>query len=116
MLFISGFSIGFGPVAWMMNGELFSAEAKSVGASIATAVNWTCNFLIGKFYPNLEDLLNTSGTYWLFGSVCTAGALYVMFFVPETKGKSPQDIKRHFAGEKSTLNGTPNKSFGGDES
>ena len=48
MLFIAGFSIGFGPVPWMMNGELFSSEAKSVGASLATATNWMCAFLISK--------------------------------------------------------------------
>merc|ERR1712110_301086 len=94
-----------------MNGELFSAEAKSVGASLATSMNWICAFLISKFYPNLEDLLGTSGAYWLFGGVCAAGTLYVILFVPETKGKSLQEIKRYFAGEKSALNGASNKAF-----
>ena len=115
MIFIAGFSIGFGPVPWMMNGELFSAEAKSVGASLATATNWICAFIISKFYPNLEELLRTSGAYWLFGAVCAAGAVYVMLFVPETKGKNPQEIKRYFAGDKSALNGAKtNKAFEGD--
>ena len=116
MIFIAGFSIGFGPVPWMMNGELFSAEAKSVGASLATAMNWICAFLVSKFYPNIEKALHTSGSYWLFAAVCAAGTLYVILFVPETKGKSPQEIKRYFAGEKSALNGASNKAFEEDGS
>ena len=111
MIFIAGFSIGFGPVPWMMAGEIFSAEAKSVGATLGNALNWICAFLVGKFYPNIESALNTSGAYWLFGAVCAAGAVYVLLFVPETKGKSPQEIKRYFAGEKSALNGASNKAF-----
>jgi hypothetical protein len=111
MVYNLAFSIGFGPIPWMMNGELFSEEAKSTSSSLSTAMNWTCAFLVTKFNTNIEELINTSGTYFLYGSFVALGAVFVILVVPETKGKSPQEIKAYFMGDKSALNGSDNKAF-----
>ena len=100
MLYIFGFAIGYGPIPWAMNAELFPKEAQGVMASIAAGFNWTCAFIVTKFATNLEDLINTSGLYFLFCAVNVLGIVFVIIFLPETKGKTPDDMKEYFSRNK----------------
>ena len=52
-VFVSVFSIGFGPIPWLMMSELFSPEVKSVASSLSTTFNWTLAFLVTKFFSNM---------------------------------------------------------------
>ena len=70
-------------------------------SSITTLFNWLCAFLVSKYVIKVEDDINRSGLYWLFGGIMAVGTLFVLFLVPETKGKTPEDMKRHFQGVKS---------------
>ena len=97
------FSIGFGPLPWAINAELFSAESKGAASSIAFTFNWFCAFLVTKFYPDLEALIDAEGAYFLFSAVCFFGTFFVVFFVPETKGKSQEELRAYFTGK--TLDG-----------
>lgn len=90
------FAIGYGPLPWAMNGEFFSLEAKSLTSSILTAFNWFCAFIVTKFEVNVEDAIGTSGAYFIYASVCFVATFFVLFIVPETKGRSPQDMKNLF--------------------
>ena len=96
MLFIFFLNIGIGPLPWMMNGELFPEECKSASASLSTVVNWLMAFIVTKTVVNLQAALGYSGTYFLYGSLSTVGAVYILFGVPETKGKSPEEILQYF--------------------
>ena len=91
------FSIGYGPLPWVMNGEFFPLEAKGLSSSIATAFNWFCAFLVSKFGVDIEMAVGTSGTYFLYGSVCFVATFFVFFVVPETRGKSAEDMKKYFS-------------------
>ena len=71
--FVIAFAIGFGPLCWTINAEIFPAEAKRLGSSIAFSANWTFAFLVTKFEPYVEDALNTSGAYFLFSAICLFG-------------------------------------------
>ena len=93
-----GFSIGFGPLPWAMNAELFPREAQGVLPSLAGAFNWTCAFVVTKFSSDVEEAIKLSGLFFLFGAICAAGAVFVIVLVPETKGKSPDDMKKYFMG------------------
>ncbi len=97
IIYVIAFSIGFGPLPWMMNTEFFSLEAKGLASTIACATNWLFAFCVSKFEVNLEDAIETSGAYWLYGSICAVAVVFVLVLVPETKGKSPEDMKAHFA-------------------
>ena len=97
MVFVIAFSIGFGPLAWTLNAEIHSPEAKRLCASIAFSTNWTFAFLVTKFEPNIEALINLSGTYFAFATICFVGTIIVYIFVPETKGKTPEDMKIYFS-------------------
>ena len=84
----------------MMNGEFFSLEAKGIASSLSTAMNWLCAFLVSKFSTNIDDGIDTSGSYFLYASICALSAVFILIFIPETRGKTPDDMKRHFQGIK----------------
>ena len=100
IIYIIGFSIGYGPIPWAMNVELFPKEAQGVMSALAALFNWTCAFIVSKFSSNLEDEIHASGLYFLFGAICGVGIIFVLFIVPETKGKTPEDMKNYFMGVK----------------
>ena len=83
-----------------MNAELFPKEAQGVMSSLATLFNWTCAFLVSKFSSDLEKEIHASGLYFMFGAFCGLGTIFVLFIVPETKGKTPDDMKKYFMGVK----------------
>ena len=96
MLFIFFFSIGIGPLPWVINGELFPEECKAASASLSAVVNFFMAFTVTKTVVNLQGWLGYSGTYFLYGSLSMVGAIYIFFGVPETKGKSPEVILQYF--------------------
>eukprot|EP00095_Tigriopus_kingsejongensis_P000011 snap_masked-scaffold342_size201858-processed-gene-1.5 protein:Tk00011 transcript:snap_masked-scaffold342_size201858-processed-gene-1.5-mRNA-1 annotation:"nad-dependent protein deacetylase sirtuin-2" len=85
MIYVFAFSIGFGPLPWMLNGEMFEVEARGLGSSLATAFNWLCAFIVSKFTPNIQDLIMPSGSYFMYAAICAVGTVFIVFLVPETR-------------------------------
>lgn len=98
-VFIVLFSIGFGPVPWLMMGEVFAADIKGVAGSIAGTTNWVLAFVVTKTFVNLTDSLGKGETYWLFSGITIVGVFFVYFIVPETKGKSLNEIQAELEGK-----------------
>lgn len=98
-IFIIMFSMGFGPVPWLMMGELFAPDIKGVAGSIAGTVNWILAFIVTKTFVNLTASLGTGPTFWLFSAVSIVGTVFVFFVVPETKGKSLVEIQKILEGD-----------------
>uniref|UniRef100_A0A182MEP6 Facilitated trehalose transporter Tret1 n=1 Tax=Anopheles culicifacies TaxID=139723 RepID=A0A182MEP6_9DIPT len=99
-LFIAMFSIGYGPVPWLMVGELFANNVKAFASPLAGVFNWLLAFLVTKVFTNLKDAMGEAGVFWLFSGISLLGTVFVFVMVPETKGKSLSDIQRLLAGEK----------------
>jgi sugar porter (SP) family MFS transporter len=99
-LFVFAFSVGFGPIPWLMMSELFSPEVKSLASSISTSFNWTLAFLVTKFFSTMVNGLTEAGAFWFFGSFTILTFLFCMFFVPETKGKSLDEIQHLFRSDR----------------
>ncbi|KAJ8681662.1 hypothetical protein QAD02_017454 [Eretmocerus hayati] len=96
--FIFIFSIGFGPIPWMMMGELFSQNIKGIASSSACLFNWLMAFVVTKYYNPLEEATNTQTCFWLFSGICALGTVFVFIMVPETKGKSLEEIQFELGG------------------
>ncbi|XKL62683.1 hypothetical protein PGB90_002516 [Kerria lacca] len=96
--FVLGFSAGFGPIPWLMMGEILPARIRGSAASLATAFNWSCTFVVTKTFSNLKQLIGFAGAFWLFGIICLASMVFVVLVVPETQGKSLEDIERNLTG------------------
>jgi len=99
-LFVFAFSVGFGPIPWLMMSELFSPEVKSLASSISTSFNWTLAFLVTKFFSTMVKGLTEAGAFWFFGSFTIVTFFFCMFFVPETKGKTLDEIQQLFRSDR----------------
>ncbi|XP_022231814.2 facilitated trehalose transporter Tret1-2 homolog [Drosophila obscura] len=99
-IFIVFFSIGFGPVPWLVMAELFSEDIKSLGGSIAGTSNWLSAFMVTLLFPILKDSIGPGPTFWIFTVIAVLSFFYALFFVPETKGKTILEIQEMLAGEK----------------
>lgn len=77
---------------------LFSARIRGSAASLATAFNWSCTFVVTKTFTNMKNLIGFGGAFWLFGSICLVSMIFVVLCVPETQGKSLEDIERNMTG------------------
>ncbi|KAF7312738.1 General substrate transporter [Mycena indigotica] len=89
------FSISFGPVSWVYQSEIFPMRVRAIGTAVCTCANWACNVLISQVSPLGMSRLKYK-FYLLF--VCTniANAFIVLFFFPETKGKSLEEMDAVF--------------------
>lgn len=93
-IFLVLFSFGFGPIPWMMMPEIFAPEVKGIAGSSACLFNWLMAFIVTKFYSDMTAAVQPYGTFWIFSLFCAVGILFVYFLVPETKGKSLDQIQR----------------------
>lgn len=98
-LFIVVFSIGFGPIPWLMMGEIFPANIKGPASSLAASLNWIFAFTVTKMFGPMKEEFGMSTTFGCFTMVCVFGTVFVYLLVPETKGKSMEDIQRILNGE-----------------
>ncbi|GAB6023279.1 Facilitated trehalose transporter Tret1 [Chamberlinius hualienensis] len=96
VLFNFGFDVAYGPIPWLMMGELFPQRARGLASSIATASNWLCAFIMTKFWTNMIDAMGAYGGYWLCCAFCVASIFFIIIFVPETKGKTLEEIEESF--------------------
>jgi MFS family permease len=97
MLFVYMLTYGgtWGPIPWSMPAEIFPSSLRAKGVSYATMSNWLNNFIIGLITPPL--LQNTGyGTYLFFGVFCLLSLVWVWFFVPETSGKTLEEMDQVF--------------------
>jgi MFS family permease len=101
-LFIITFSLGFGPVPWLMVGELFPANVKNLSGSLSGTFNWLLAFVITKTFASLSAAMGIGPVFWLFAALTIIGAIFVFLFVPETKGKTLAEIQRMLSRERSS--------------
>lgn len=95
MIFVVFFQVGPGSIPWFITAELFKENARSSAVSVAGLVNWTGNFIIGLSYPPLQLAIN-GYTFAIFAATNILSWLFTYFKVPETKGKSPEEIAALF--------------------
>jgi len=86
VLFVSAFSVGINPISWLLVGEIFPLEHRSVGSSASAAFSYAMAFVAVKTYVDLRQALGLSGAFWTYSIVAAMGTAYSLAFVPETKG------------------------------
>ncbi|KAJ2944156.1 hypothetical protein O0L34_g18127 [Tuta absoluta] len=92
-LFIIAFSFGFGPIPWMMAGELCLIDIKAFVSSTAGTFNWLLSFAVTSTFSSLNTAIGPGQVFWLFAGIMLLGFLFIFFVVPETKGKSVDEIQ-----------------------
>ncbi|KAM4662468.1 solute carrier family 2, facilitated glucose transporter member 8 [Discoglossus pictus] len=100
--FIAGFALGWGPIPWLVMSEIFPLRARGVASGVCVVTNWGCAFLVTKEFHDLMDSLTQYGTFWLFAGFCVLNVIFTVVCLPETKGKSLEQIEDHFRGSNTT--------------
>lgn len=103
-VYIVGFAMAWGPCTWLIMSEIFPVKARGTASGIATAFNWLCSFIVTLTFLQLLNAITPYGTFWLYGGLAFVAVVFVYFFLPETKGKSLEEIQQHFErkGQKDT--------------
>ena len=96
IIFVAAFSLGVGPLPWLITTEILPPKFRAPGSSIASSVNWTTAFVVTKTFVKMQEAMTTAGAFWLFGAVSFLGVLFGIFILPETKGQSPEEIQTLF--------------------
>ncbi|XP_014248720.1 facilitated trehalose transporter Tret1-like [Cimex lectularius] len=96
LAFITGFSIGFCNIPFILMGELLPIAHRSFLSSIAGACNLGAMFLVIKTYPDITQWLGPEGAFWIYAVLCFTSCIFVHFLLPETKGKSLEEIEAYF--------------------
>lgn len=94
MLYVGSFAISLGPIFWLMIAEIYPLRIRGRAMSIVTMINWATNLVVAITFLTIIELLGTSGTFWLYGTIAVLSLLFVYYRVPETKGKSLEEIER----------------------
>lgn len=91
---IACYSMTLAPVTWVIISELFPNRIRGAAMAISTFSLWTASFILVYSFPHLNKMLDASGTFWLYGIISILGFLFVKFRLPETKGKTLEQIEK----------------------
>jgi MFS transporter, SP family, arabinose:H+ symporter len=94
VLTIACFAMTLGPVVWVVLSEIFPNKVRGAAMSIATFSLWAACFVLTYTFPLLNKMLKASGTFWLYGFICLLGFWFIFKKLPETKGKSLEEIEK----------------------
>ena len=97
LAFMAAFSIGFGPLAGMQSAEIMPLRLRAQGASLGMAVNWLTCALVSMTFISLADAITMPGCFFLYAGVGAAACAFVYARMPETKGRSLEDMDVLFA-------------------
>src|SRR5215212_7557798 len=93
MLYIASFAVSFGPVLWVMLPEIFPLNARGTGTGVSALSNWGANFVVAQSFLPLVALIGKTTVFWILAGICIVAALFIHFLVPETKGRSLEQIE-----------------------
>ncbi|KAH9748017.1 putative inositol transporter 2 [Citrus sinensis] len=93
-LYIIFFSPGMGTAPWIVNSEIYPLRFRGVCGGIAATANWISNLIVAQSFLSLTQAIGTSWTFLIFGVISVAALLFVLIFVPETKGLPIEEIEK----------------------
>jgi SP family arabinose:H+ symporter-like MFS transporter len=100
MVYIAAFAMALGPIGWLLCAEIFPNKVRGRAMSIASFTVWVCCYIVAQTFPMLNDSprVGPALTFWIYGGVSLLAFLMVLAMVPETKGRSLEEIEASWAG------------------
>jgi SP family arabinose:H+ symporter-like MFS transporter len=100
MSFVAGHAFGNGVACWVIISEIYPTKVRGRGMSIATTALWLVGFLGNQSFPIMQKHLGSDGTFWLFSAGAFLTIVLVAWLIPETKGRSLEEITKFWTEEK----------------
>lgn len=94
LFYIAAFAASYGPVTWVLIAEIFPIKMRGVAMSVATFALWAAVYLVTQTFPVLLEKAGPAATFWVFCGMSLLGCLFVWFLVPETKGRTLEEIEQ----------------------
>ncbi len=99
VLAIGCYAMSLGPITWVLLSEIFPNKVRAVAVATSTFALWVGSFTLTMTFPLMNDAMGTYGTFWIYTAICTGGFIYFMKALPETKGKSLEQIEKEQTGK-----------------
>ncbi len=102
LLYIASFASSMGPVVWVILSEIFPTKIRGRAMAIATVILWISCYAVSQTFPMMDknqwliEQFNHGFSFWIYSVFCVVTVLFVHKFVPETKGKTLEEIEKHW--------------------
>ncbi|MDD2953207.1 MAG: sugar porter family MFS transporter [Parabacteroides sp.] len=94
VLAIACYAMSLAPIVWVVLSEIFPVRIRGMAMALSTFFLWVACFLLTYTFPILNETVGASGTFWLYGAICLAGFLFIRAKLPETKGKTLEELEK----------------------
>ena len=94
MAYVASFAISLGPIFWLLISEIYPSKIRGLAEGTAASANWAANLLVSLTFLTLLNALGPSRTFWLYGLLATGSFIFSYYLVPETKGRTLEDIEQ----------------------
>ncbi len=92
-IYVALYSFTWAPLTWVIVGEIFPLAIRGRGAGLASSANWIGSFLVGLLFPIMTASMPQPAVFAIFGVICLLGVLFIRTRVPETRGRSLEEIE-----------------------
>jgi sugar porter (SP) family MFS transporter len=96
LLYIAFFASAMGPLVWVVMAEIFPIKVRGSAMGLATLILWLADFAVTLTFPVISDRFHPSTAFWLYAAMCALDLVFMGFFLPETKGKTLEEIERRW--------------------
>jgi SP family galactose:H+ symporter-like MFS transporter len=93
VIYVACFAFGLGPIFWLLISEIYPLKVRGAAMSAVTVTNWTFNLVVAVTFLTLVGAVGHADTFWLYGLVAVGAWIFFYFLVPETKGKTLEEIE-----------------------
>jgi len=93
VIYVACFAFGLGPIFWLLISEIYPLKVRGAAMSAVTVTNWALNLAVAVTFLTLVGVLGHAGTFWLYGVVAIGAWIFFYLLVPETKGKTLEQIE-----------------------
>lgn len=91
---IAIYAMSLAPIVWVILSEIFPNRIRGAAMALATFALWVACFILTYTFPLLNEALGASGTFWVYAAICTLSFVFILLKLPETKGKSLEEIEK----------------------